>query len=58
LVLLLGGIFMIFRSDLDDVRRRLDGITTELHQNHVELVKTISAIGGKLDQLSQDIRRR
>jgi hypothetical protein len=58
LVLLVGGIGAMFRSDLGDVRLKLDGVTTEMHQNHVELVKTISAIGGKLDQLSQDIRRR
>jgi len=58
LVVLLTAIFTIFRSDLGDVRLKLDGLTTEMNRNHVELVKTISAIGGKLDQLSQDIRRR
>ena len=58
LAVLTGGLFAIFRSDLSDVRLKLDGIRTEMHQNHVELVKTVSAMGGKLDQLSQDMRRQ
>jgi hypothetical protein len=57
LVVLIGGLFAIFRSDLSDVRLRFDGIRTEMHQNHVELVKSVAAMGGKLDQLSQDVRR-
>jgi hypothetical protein len=57
LVVLIGGLFAIFRSDLSDVRLKLDGIRTEMHQNHVELVKSVSAIGGKLDQLSHDVGR-
>jgi len=56
IVALLAFIFTGFKSDLGDVRIKLDSATTEMHQNHVELVKTISAIGGKLDQLSQDKR--
>jgi hypothetical protein len=57
LAVLIGGLFAIFRSDLSDVRLKLDGIRTEMHQNHVELVKSVSAMGGKLDQRSQDMRR-
>jgi hypothetical protein len=57
LVVLIGGLFAIFRSDLSDVRLKLDGIRTEMHQNHVELVKSVSAMGGKLDQLSSDLRK-
>jgi hypothetical protein len=57
LAVLIGGLFATFRSDLSDVRLKLDGIRTEIHQNHVELVKSVSAMGGKLDQLSQDVRR-
>lgn len=58
LVVLIGGLFAMFRSDLNDVRLKLDGLRTEMHQNHVELVKSVSAMGGKLDQLSQDMRRQ
>jgi hypothetical protein len=57
LAVLIGGLFAIFRSDLSDVRLKLDGIKAEMHQNHVELVRSVSAIGGKLDQLSQDAQR-
>jgi hypothetical protein len=58
LVLLVGAILATFRSDLGDVRTKLDGVTTQIHQNHVELIKSVSAIGGKLDQMTQDMRRR
>jgi hypothetical protein len=58
LAVLIGGLFAIFRSELSDVRLKLDGIRTEMHQHHVELVKSVSAMGGKLDQLSQDVRQR
>ncbi len=58
LVALVGSILVSFRSDLGDVRTKLDGVTTQMHQNHVELVKSVSAIGGKLDQMTQDMRRR
>jgi hypothetical protein len=57
LAVLIGGLFAIFRSDLSDVRLKLDAISTEMHQHHVELVKSVSAIGGKLDQLSQGVPR-
>jgi len=57
LAVLIGGLFAIFRSDLSDVRFKLDGMRSEMHQQHVELVKSVSAMGGKLDQLSQDVRR-
>jgi hypothetical protein len=58
LAVLIGGLFAIFRSDLSDVRLKLDGIRTEMHQHHVELAKSVAAMGGKLDQLSQDMRQR
>jgi hypothetical protein len=58
LAVLIGGLFAIFRSDLSDVRLKLDGIRTEMHQNHVDLVKSVSAMGGKIDQMSEDLRRR
>jgi hypothetical protein len=58
LAVLIGGLFAIFRSDLSDVRLKLDGIRTEMHQNHVEFVKSVSAMSGKLDQLSQGMRRQ
>jgi hypothetical protein len=57
LAVLIGGLFAIFRSDLSEVRLKLDGLRTEMHQNHVELVRSVSAMGGKLDQLTQDSRR-
>jgi hypothetical protein len=53
LAVLIAGLFAIFRSDLSDVRLKLDGIRTEMHQNHIELVRSVSAMGGKLDQLTQ-----
>jgi hypothetical protein len=58
LAVLIGGLFAIFRSDLSDVRLKLDDIRTEMHQNHVDIVRSVSAIGAKLDQMSQDIHRR
>lgn len=58
LAVLIGGLFAIFRSDLSDVRLKLDGLRTEMHQNHVDLVKSVSAMGGKLDQLTRDVRRQ
>jgi hypothetical protein len=51
-------LFLTMRSDIGDIRTKLDMIVRQAHEDHVELVKTISSIGGKLDQLSQDLRRR
>jgi hypothetical protein len=57
-VVLLGLIFTGFKTDLSEIRTKFDGLTTEVHQNHVETAKGIAAIGGKLDQLIADGRQR
>lgn len=55
--ILVGVIFSTMRTDISEIRTKLDAVVTQMHADHVDLVKTISGIGGKLDQLSQDIRR-
>jgi hypothetical protein len=58
LMVLTGLIYTTLRSDLGDVQTKLDGMTREMHESRVEIVKAISTLTGKFDQFSQDMRRR
>ncbi len=48
----------LFRTDLQNVENKLDAAITRQQEYHTELIRGISTLTGRVDQLSEELRRR
>jgi hypothetical protein len=48
----------LFRTDLQNVENKLDAAITRQQDYHTELIRGIATLTGRVDQLSEELRRR